>query len=90
VDTQLLPKSLFPVGYGDSGANPRSFGIPKGFKTDITFFKLFVTNKPTDFSSLAQESPFYPTKARASYRKSLQVMQPDMWGTVTATVVQQR
>jgi hypothetical protein len=59
-------------------------------KADITFFKLFVTNKPTDFSFLAQESPFYPAKARASYRKSLQTMQPDIWGCVTATVVQQR
>jgi len=90
VDAQLLPKSLFPVGYGDSGANPRFFDLPKGIETDTTFFKLFVTNKPTDFSFLAQESPFHPAKKRISRDSNAQAIPLDVWGTVTVTVVQLR
>jgi hypothetical protein len=91
VDAQLLPESLFPVGYGDSGAKPRSFDLPKGIETDATFFKLFVTNKPTDFSFLAQESPFDPATKRTNREASdAQATQLDVWGTVTVTVVQHR
>jgi hypothetical protein len=91
VDPLLLPRSTFPVGYGDGGTQPWSFWLPKTVNTDVTYFKLFVTTKPADFSFLCQESPFGGDFAgRGTHKKPRQVMQPDVWGTVMVTVVQQQ
>src|ERR1700683_4359808 len=83
MNVQLLPKSSFPVGYGNSNTMPLSFDLSEGIETDISFFKLFVTNKPTDFSFLAQWSPLHPTSRYAECFSNTQAMQPDVWETVT-------
>lgn len=87
-DALLLPNSEFPVGYGDSGARPRCFSLLKGEESDVSFFKLFVTSRPTDFKFLSQKSPFEASEKRGSYKSNAETFLPDVWGTAVATVLQ--
>jgi hypothetical protein len=80
----LRPWTNFPIGYGDSGADPLVFCLPEGTNVDATVFKLFVTSKPTDFSFITQESPFRTTGRVYDARRR------DVWGTAMITVVQKR
>ncbi|KZS96860.1 hypothetical protein SISNIDRAFT_534021 [Sistotremastrum niveocremeum HHB9708] len=87
-DALLLPKAKFPVGYGDSGSQPWGFTLDKAVKSDVTFFKLFVTSRHTDFSAARQESPFVSSK-RDGQVANMHNTLPDVWGTVIVTAAQE-
>jgi hypothetical protein len=80
---------MLAVGHGDSCAQPRSFRLSKELTADITYFKLFVTTKPTDFSFICQRSPFNDVNAPTQYQKSRQKPELDLWGTATVAILQQ-
>ncbi|TDL15886.1 hypothetical protein BD410DRAFT_82003 [Rickenella mellea] len=90
-DSPLPAHSKFTIGYGDGGALPWAFYLRKGEDKDVGFLKLYVTDSPSDFSSILQSSPFdemeprqYSESARGSLNPS------DVCITKTITVQQRR
>ena len=67
----LEGKSIVPVGYGNHGGNPFRFK-----KDDVAFFKIFVTSKYADMSSLIQDSIFSEV-SRIPHREPF--AQPEYW-----------
>ena len=57
----LKKERIVSVGYGDKGGDPFKFN-----KDEITFFKIFVTSKYVDMSSISQGSPFSKRGCRPS------------------------
>lgn len=93
VDAPLLPKSRLTLGYGDGGINPWQFTLPEGHKKDLGFFKLFLSNRPTYFESICQESPFDIDDATLldQSRAGKSIPEPpseDKWGTQLVTMIQ--
>ncbi|CEL54919.1 hypothetical protein RSOLAG1IB_07411 [Rhizoctonia solani AG-1 IB] len=53
-----LPRGIpLTLGYGSSGEYPLVYCVKEG-DVDINFVKLYVTTEPTDFTSVAQASPW--------------------------------
>lgn len=90
MDAPLPPKSSLAVGYGDGGASPWQFLLREGEDKDLGFFKLFLTTKPADFSSIPQESPFDRGTSRHGQLAAAKLPAPDWWGSKLSTVVQVR
>ncbi|TDL21760.1 hypothetical protein BD410DRAFT_771363 [Rickenella mellea] len=89
LDAPLLPKSKFTIGYGDGGALPWAFHLPHGENKDIGFLKLYVTNSPTDFSIVLQDSPFDEVNSR-QYFNPTSAIPSDGCYTKTVTIFQRR
>ncbi|CAE6337987.1 unnamed protein product [Rhizoctonia solani] len=87
-----LPRGIpLTLGYGSWGEKPLAYLIKSG-DVDVNFLKLYVTTEPTDFTSVAQPSP-WPFGAKDDV--PLQIIakrwgnQPK-WDVFTMTVVQWR
>ncbi|KAF8988246.1 caspase domain-containing protein [Cyathus striatus] len=52
------------IGYGEGGAPPWQFLLRVGDTKDVGFFKLFLTTRATNLSSIAQDSPFDAKSSR--------------------------
>ncbi|KAG8711641.1 hypothetical protein FRC11_002268, partial [Ceratobasidium sp. 423] len=57
-DPTLTKSEPLTIGYGEGGQAPFIFSVSEGQDIDVSLFKLFVSNQPTDFQSVEQESPF--------------------------------
>ncbi|TDL21762.1 hypothetical protein BD410DRAFT_789541 [Rickenella mellea] len=82
VDPPLLPESTFPIGFGNDGAPPYEFFLPKGEKRDVGFFKLYLTTSPTDLSCISRGSAFESARGAGASRQ----IHPDIWGSKLVTV----
>ncbi|KAI0312608.1 hypothetical protein OF83DRAFT_1145252 [Amylostereum chailletii] len=61
----LLPaKGSLTVGYGSGGVAPWGCFLRDGQELDVGYFKLFLSTKPVDLSSIPQASPFPGSRAR--------------------------
>ena len=69
----LQGKRIVPVGYGNHGGKPFRFK-----KDEVAFFKIFVTSKYVDMTSLNQDSIFSEV-SRIPQREPFQVHQPEYW-----------
>ncbi|TFK60693.1 hypothetical protein BDN72DRAFT_965567 [Pluteus cervinus] len=58
VDFPLPAKSTLGIGYGESSTSPWTFEFAEGDNCDIGYFKIYLTTKNSDFSSVAQDTPF--------------------------------
>lgn len=89
VDVPLLPKGMLALGYGNGGVPPWQFLFREGEKKDIGFFKLFLSTRPTHFSSILQQSPFESSMSRTGKLQAV----PDghdeeWWATKLVTIIQ--
>ncbi|KZT43296.1 hypothetical protein SISSUDRAFT_684576 [Sistotremastrum suecicum HHB10207 ss-3] len=91
VGAPLAPSSQMHFGFGESGCPPWGFRLDPTTQSDVTIFKLFVTSAPSDFSSVAQESPLSPRNGTSRKAQAYVTdVFPDVWGSVTAMIVQER
>ncbi|KAH7337410.1 hypothetical protein B0J17DRAFT_768612 [Rhizoctonia solani] len=51
----VLPRSLFQIGYGNSGAPPLTFTIDRNLNTDPGFFKIYYSISPSEMSTIQQD-----------------------------------
>ncbi|CAE6503047.1 unnamed protein product [Rhizoctonia solani] len=86
-----LPKNApLTIGYGSGGQVPFIFSINEPLNFDVTILKLFVSNVPTDFQSIEQESPFEGRGLVSdSGIKNLFAKKP-LWDAFTINLVQRR
>ncbi|KDN35168.1 hypothetical protein RSAG8_11813, partial [Rhizoctonia solani AG-8 WAC10335] len=86
-----LPKNApLTIGYGSGGQVPFMFAVNEGMNFDITMLKLFVSNTPTDFSSLEQESPFEGRGVVSDSGVKDMFGKKPVWDAFTLTLVQRR
>lgn len=88
-----LPKwSYTTVGYGSGGAEAIRYKLQDKQDLDIGIHKIFLTTHRTDFSSLAQKTPFGPMlRSMASDDRILDILQNQpLWDTISLTVIQRR
>ncbi|KAG8715600.1 hypothetical protein FRC11_002487 [Ceratobasidium sp. 423] len=50
----IFPNKSLTIGYGNSGAPPLTFTIPRGLNIDPGFFKLFYSISPSEMSTIEQ------------------------------------
>ncbi|KAF8988251.1 caspase domain-containing protein [Cyathus striatus] len=82
-------KSSLTIGYGEGGAPPWQFLLRDGDTKDVGFFKLFLTTRATNLSSIAQDSPFDAKSSRTGeYWEGSKALNTVGWATQMATVIQ--
>ena len=89
VDTDLGPGELLSLGFGNSGSLPWSFSLEPEQEVAVSLFKIFLSTKAVDMSTLQQESPFNVQRKPA--RDNGEVLAPPSgawWATRVLTVVQ--
>ncbi|CAE7159374.1 unnamed protein product [Rhizoctonia solani] len=89
-DPSLPKNESLTIGYGSGGEGPFSFVINDGLDFDITMLKLFVTNTPTDFQSLKQESPFEGRGVVSDSGVRDHFAKKPVWDEFTITLLQRR
>jgi len=60
VDAPLPPGGELPFGYGGADSCPFTFSLSDGKKSDVGFWKIFLSTQPATTWDIAQESPFSP------------------------------
>ncbi|KAF8875734.1 caspase domain-containing protein [Gymnopilus junonius] len=76
------------IGYGfGGGREPFCFSLKDGQHLDVSFFKLFISTKPIDFSYISQTSPFDIDRGLGQYRPRPKA---ERWDTILIPVVQRR
>ncbi|KAG6849739.1 hypothetical protein H0H93_005632 [Arthromyces matolae] len=75
------------IGFGDSGAKPRTFTLPTGQCTDISFLKIFLCTNANDFSGFDQE-PFKKNLLALSRGDGGSRRVKDFYGALVIPVIQ--
>ncbi|KDR77353.1 hypothetical protein GALMADRAFT_66422 [Galerina marginata CBS 339.88] len=89
VDAALPPNSKLAIGYGDGGAVPWQFLLPKGEQKDLGFFRLFLSTRPAYFENILQErTPFASGSVRSVRLGPAESPEAETWGVQTVTVIQ--
>ncbi|KAG9090031.1 hypothetical protein FRC06_001246 [Ceratobasidium sp. 370] len=94
-DAPLPKDSSLTVGYGAGGATPFSFKVSGDQPLELGILKLYVTNLPSEFSSIEHLSPFTldekgkrPNVKEADVKRSLAMR--GVWHTVTVALIQRK
>ena len=88
VDAPLPPGGELPFGYGAADSCPFTFSLADGKKSDVGFWKIFLSTQPATTWNIAQESPFSPEEYN---RRSIQIdpkQRITKWTCKTIMVVQ--
>ncbi|KAG8708057.1 hypothetical protein FRC08_000135 [Ceratobasidium sp. 394] len=91
-----LPKGSFlTIGYGAGGATPFSFEVGKNRPLELGILKLYVTNLPSEFSSIEHLSPFtFDEEGKRANVKTTDVARSlamrGVWHTVTVALIQRK
>ncbi len=88
VETELSAGDSLSIGFGNGGAVPWMFYLAPEQDVDVSSFKAFLSTRPTDMRSIAQESPF---EAQRKTRDAIQLPSlpgNDFWVTKVITVIQ--
>ncbi|KAI0314212.1 hypothetical protein OF83DRAFT_464470 [Amylostereum chailletii] len=82
-NASVLPNGELTIGYGDGGARPYKWCLPKGQDRDASFVKLFFSNQYIELHGIEQQSPFH-----GGDRLGIQVPNPvvQVWDSITITV----
>lgn len=89
VEEELPPGGFLSLGFGNGGVHPYSFTLGPDQDVDVSLFKIFISTKPTNVQSLAQESPFVSRRG-ARGEPNLPSFGDEWWATKIVTVVQRR
>ncbi|KAJ7190615.1 hypothetical protein GGX14DRAFT_381985 [Mycena pura] len=84
-DVSIPPKGSLSIGFGDSGAVPRSYILRENQSVDVGFLKVYLSTEYVDYSGIAQASPF--AERRASVQ---QVKKRYLWDTIMIPMIQQK
>ncbi|CAE6464273.1 hypothetical protein ACGC1H_003116 [Rhizoctonia solani] len=86
-----LPKDVpLTIGYGSGGQYPLMFAIDEPLNFDLTMFKLFVSNIPTDLQSLEQQNQFDGRREVSDCIVKDPFEEGSIWDAFTITIVQRR
>ncbi|CAE6441338.1 unnamed protein product [Rhizoctonia solani] len=93
-DASLPRNSYLTIGYGDGGATPLTFVVDEDKELEVGILKLYLTNQPSDFSSIEHESPFLGagnTRVALSSTEVARMMGiRGTWYTTVMSLVQRR
>ncbi|KAH7917730.1 hypothetical protein BV22DRAFT_1135169 [Leucogyrophana mollusca] len=83
VDPSMLGKRTLPIGFGDSGTEPRKLYFRDPNQTlDVGFFKIFISTEAINLSHIPQRSPFNKDRPPVPAPKKL----PPIWHTIQIPV----
>ncbi|KDN42637.1 hypothetical protein RSAG8_06594, partial [Rhizoctonia solani AG-8 WAC10335] len=90
--TPPLPRgSSLTIGYGSGGQTPFQYVVDEEQGVDVGIIKLFVTTSPTEFDSLAQESPFDGGRGVVEEKTVEKLLRPrDEWDTISMALLKWR
>ena len=78
---------IFSIGYGSGGVAPLAFRMGKDQDGEVGYFKLFLSTKPLDLSSIPQGSPF--TNSRRAM-KTYERKSSELWDDILIPLVLRR